>query len=667
MKLGQRLRQAKWRKWSLALWAALFLICSWLSPLIPGNLWLIVSDLFLFLLMASAFWSGCDFLGKEKHRPLTIVLYAVLAHAAILLVLLAIRGGALSLTAAKAAVSSRVALLALGMLLAAGLAASRVLFFLKREHTPRSYFNAMLLCFSLTYFIAPLAAGPFLISLSICLAAMNSFRVKWIAFLTKRQKIYLICMAASSLGISIANAVIFFGNETLSRILPLLAPGLGQAGKVISIYGACYSGIILFATLFHLPTADAFDRKADEAASLMDIGQSLTGTIDFSELAEKVTSVTARVCQADFAWLLIRLNGDFTTPAAYNIGTSEAREIGQAILADTAVANDVLTLLHDRSWKVHLQTDTLTFSFSSLAIAPLRVRNRVTGYLFMAIKKEKRFDDEDIRSAEAFANSAAIALENARMIEARLERERLKKELDVARDVQFRLLPSQLPTLGFADIAAYFSPAFEAGGDYYDFFPAGGDKIGFAIADVSGKGIAAAFVMAELKGICESLVGMFSSPKALLAKANDILKKTLEKNRFVSATFGLLDPQARVMKVARAGHMPFLVCSAGRVEHYTPAGLVLGLAQDPVFTEKMEEMDIPWREGDALVFITDGVTEAKNLLGNDFGLDRLKTIVMENSNRNADQLCAAIIAELKAFTNNPVQHDDITLLVFKMK
>jgi phosphoserine phosphatase RsbU/P len=233
--------------------------------------------------------------------------------------------------------------------------------------------------------------------------------------------------------------------------------------------------------------------------------------------------------------------------------------------------------------------------------------------------------------------------------------------------IQHRLLPRSAPQNAFADIAVYFSPAYEVGGDYYDFFQLDDRRLGFVIADVSGKGLAAAFIMAELKGIFESLAGVVIDPGRLLAKANVILRKSLEKNRFVSASYGLIDPQAMTLRVARAGHMPFFLSSGGRIDTRVPPGLVLGAADEPLFSEKLEEISIALRTGDMIVFITDGISEAKNLIGNEFGYKRLQSVIQSKRDANAEELMKSIMDEVKAFANQPVQYDDITLLVIKMK
>jgi sigma-B regulation protein RsbU (phosphoserine phosphatase) len=646
----------------------------WILPRLEPWGILLGGELALFLLLVAWTWAGSGFFNKKKDKPLAVVFSIAILNSLILLIFVTwpdwnFQSAAKGETDFAARLTAGFLLIILAAILSLILSALRELFFLKKTRQPVWYFKAMLICFAFSFFspaIAPVAV-PFFMSISICSLALNSFRVKWIAFLVKKQKKLLILLAGFSLGIFIASAIFIFNSRTLGVMIPAMSPGLFQLGKIILLYGACYSGVILFATLFHLPTADAYDRKAEEFASLVDLSQSITGAMEFKELAEKITAVTAGVCHGDFSWLLISQNDDFSVPAAFNIGNREARELSLALLGETLPDNKMVRIFRDKKLKIHIQNDVLNFSFSSLAIAPLRVKNRTTGYLFMAIKKDSFFEEDDIQTIEAFANSAAMALENARMLETRLEKERLLKELEVARVIQRRLLPQFAPKAACADIAVYFSPAYEVGGDYYDFFLLDDRCLGFVIADVSGKGLAAAFIMAELKGIFESLAGVVNGPGQLLAKANGVLRKSLEKNRFVSASYGLIDPQSKVLRVARAGHMPFFLSSGDRIETHVPPGLVLGAADEPVFSEKLKEITITLRTGDTIVFITDGISETKNLIGNEFGYERLQGVIQSNREASAQELINFIMEEVRAFANQPLQYDDITLLVIKIK
>ena len=667
-------KSPKIRLWLALAFSCLFLLCRWILPDPRSGAFLLGCELALFLLLAAWIWTGSGFFSKNVARPLAVVLFITLLDLLILIQLVAWRALDIQNAAIRGGdffgrLAGSFLLIFMTAILGLIFSAFRELFFLKKIRQPGWYFKAMLICFVLSYFSPVMMekAVPFFMSMSICLLVLNSFRVKWIAFLVKKQKKQLIVMAGLSLGIFIANAILIFDSRTMRAMILALSPGLIQVGKLILLYGACYSGVILFATLFHLPTADAYDRKAEEFASLVDLSQSITGTMEFKELAEKVITVTAGVCHGDFSWLLIKENNDFNVPAAFNISEREARELSQVLLEEGVLENKAVMIFRDKKLKIHIQNDVLNFSFSSLAIAPMRVKNRTTGFLFAAIKKDLFFEEDDIRTIEAFANSAAMALENARMLETRLEKERLLKELDVARVIQRRLLPQSAPKAAWADIAVYFSPAYEVGGDYYDFFLLDDLCLRFVIADVSGKGLAAAFIMAELKGIFESLAGVVMDPGQLLGKANGVLRKSLEKNRFVSASYGLIDPQAMVLRVARAGHMPFFLSSGDRIETHVPPGLVLGATDEPLFSEKLKEITIPLRSGDIIVFITDGISEAKNLIGNEFGYERLQSVIQSHRHASAEELTEFVMGEVKAFANQPVQYDDITLLIIKMK
>lgn len=631
-------------------------------------------ELALFSLLAACTWAGSGYFASKKDKPLAVVFG--LSFLGFLIAVFFVAWSAGNFPPAAGGASGLAGRLVADLLLvvlaaALGLVFSslRELFFLKKTRQPGWFFEAMMACFVLSFFAPSLApvTVPFFMSIAICFMVLNSFRVKWIAFLVKKQKKQLIVLSGFSLAIFIAGAILISDGHAAGAAVPALSPGLFQLGKIILLYGACYSGVILFATLFHLPTADAYDRKAEELASLVDLSQSITGTMEFMELAEKVTAVTASICHSDFSWLLVEQNDEFSVPAAFNIGNREARELSLALLGETVPDNRAVRTFRDKKLKIHIQNDVLNFSFSSLAIAPLRVKNRTTGYLFMAIKKDAVFEDDDIRTIAAFANSAAMALENARMLETRLEKERLLKELEVARVIQRRLLPQSAPMAACADVAVYFSPAYEVGGDYYDFFPLDDGRLGFVIADVSGKGLAAAFIMAELKGIFESLAGVVNDPGLLLARANGVLRKSLEKNRFVSASYGLIDTHCQTLRVARAGHMPFFLVAGDRIETHVPPGLVLGAVDEPLFSAKLKELAIPLRGGDLIVFITDGISEAKNLIGNEFGYERLQSVIQSHRRAGAEELAKFIMEEVKAFANQPVQHDDITLLVIKMR
>jgi serine phosphatase RsbU (regulator of sigma subunit) len=243
----------------------------------------------------------------------------------------------------------------------------------------------------------------------------------------------------------------------------------------------------------------------------------------------------------------------------------------------------------------------------------------------------------------------------------------MERELDVAREIQRKILPLKNPSYKDIEISSVFIPAFEVGGDYYDFFKIDENRMGFIIADVSGKGISAAFIMAEIKGIFESLSQTMSSPKEILIKANDILKNSLDKKTFISAAYGVIDIKREKLILARAGHCPVLLLRDNNVEHIRPSGMGLGLDYTINFKNKLEETEIDLFENDLLVLYTDGITESKNSEMDDFGEKLFEEILIENRNEAVDDISNKVIREITLFSKNNSQHDDITLVILKWK
>ena len=311
--------------------------------------------------------------------------------------------------------------------------------------------------------------------------------------------------------------------------------------------------------------------------------------------------------------------------------------------------------------------EKLSEKYSSLAIASLKMRNDVKGFLVAAKKGEFIFDDEDKNALGTFSDYASVAIENSRLLEESIEKERMEKELDVAREIQMKILPAKNPEFDNLSISSVFIPAFEVGGDYYDFFELGKDKLGFIIADVSGKGITAAFVMAEIKGIFESLTQTIDTPKEILVKANQILKRTLDRKTFISAAFGLLDTKKEEVTIARAGHCPIILLRDNEVKDLRPAGIGLGLHFGEIFEKSIEEIKIKLKDDDTIVLYTDGITEAKNVALEDFGDGHFEKALLESNNQDANGIANKVMREITEFSKDNSQHDDITLVILKWK
>jgi serine phosphatase RsbU (regulator of sigma subunit) len=547
------------------------------------------------------------------------------------------------------------------------------LFFLRQKKDPGLYFNTMLVFFTLSYFSNILMlADPSLdypysafYVVTIVLISLNSIRVAWIAFLTKKQKYYL-------LGLSIVLSVVYglafsllFYSEIVKQMIYTFSPGLHTVFSLVMIYGSIYFGVIFFVTLFHLPTAEAFDRKAQEVTSMMDITKLITQVFDFKELADTITLMTTQACNSDSAWLVTNSKNGIELNSVHKIGYVDANNVSNRLLGSGDVSFERIEVIDHSSLFSDLKfTD---HHFHSVAVAPLTMHGKINGYLFTARAKGNTFDTEDRKSLQAFAYYAAVALENAMLIKESIEKERLEKELDVARDIQRKILPAEVPSSQNLAVSALFVPAFEVGGDYYDFFELDAENLGFVVADVSGKGISSAFIMAEVKGIFESLSKIVQKPDELLIKVNDVLKGNLEKKNFVTAVYGVINKRSGLLKMSRAGHTPSLLCTEGKVERLQPPGIGLGLDFNNNFVKSIKEMEIQLKNNDIVVCYSDGIPEAKNSAGEDFGYERFERIISENCGKTLDEISNLVMRELSLFSKDHSQHDDITLVLFKWK
>jgi serine phosphatase RsbU (regulator of sigma subunit) len=547
----------------------------------------------------------------------------------------------------------------------------RELFFLQQKKNPKIYFVLMMVIFSLNFWFANLMAmeSAFTFSIftisAIVIITINSLRVAWIAFLRKKQKflllVYSLCFASVfSIIFELSLSESFF-----TRLLWTFSPGLLDLFRVLMLYGAAYLGIVFFVTLFHLPTAEIIDRKTVETSSLTDFSRIITQAFNFRELVNNITAIVKKVCNSDAAWFVTPEPDGFWLHSCNNIKFETAQTVSNLLIENVTFKKDETVILSKKEIDDLLGSNFNFKQLKTIVILPLYQQNNIKGYIFASCHKTFGFDEDDVKALRTFAGYATVALENANLLKERLEKERMEKELDVAREIQRKILPGKIPQFKQLKIAAYFSPAFEVGGDYYDFFNIDQQKLALVISDVSGKGISAAFIMAEIKGIFESLSTLFKSPRKLLIKANEILKGSLEKNRFVTVIYGIIDLKTGILKLSRGGHPPVIHYSQGKVTKVLPNGIGLGLLAGRRFSQRLEEAEIKLTSGDLLVFITDGISESKNIEERDFGYEPIEDILKSNPIEKPARLIEKIVNEIKAYSRDMPQHDDITLLVMK--
>ena len=302
---------------------------------------------------------------------------------------------------------------------------------------------------------------------------------------------------------------------------------------------------------------------------------------------------------------------------------------------------------------------------------PMKFRDRILGVMVVVNKHgqdlEKIFTAGDLFLLDSVATHGAISLHNVETYRQREEQRVLEADIRTASEVQRLLLPARPPVVTNFDLAALNQSAQHVGGDYFDFIRLDDARVGVVIADVSGKGVAGALVMATCRSILRNQCAQSSSPAGVLANVYRRLIADLPEDKFITLIYGILDGDARTFKFARAGHDPALWFHAAqnRVEVLSPKGSAIGLIRTEQFERNLQEVEIQFAPGDVLALYTDGITEPTSAGGEEFGRERLAQILMEKSAAPAREISDTIVARVREFTGDVPPHDDRTLIVLK--
>ena len=301
-------------------------------------------------------------------------------------------------------------------------------------------------------------------------------------------------------------------------------------------------------------------------------------------------------------------------------------------------------------------------------IIPLIVKSKVVGVLLFGLKYSgSKFSGKDIELLYAAANQLAISIENARLYQSVVEKQKIEHDLELARNIQRNLLPSCTPNLNGLDICGEMIPAMQVGGDYYDLIPIDNKRIFIAVADVSGKGLSASLYMTKLQTIIKLYCKDESSPKEILIETNKLIYESFEPGDFITMTLALFDTEKMKIKFCRAGHLPVLLFDNNEAKFLRTRGIALGLDGGKLFDNNLEELEMDIRSGQVYSFFTDGITETMNDKNELFGDERLLKIFKNNSHLHSTEIMDKIDSEIQKFRNNAVQHDDMTMVIVKVK
>lgn len=419
-----------------------------------------------------------------------------------------------------------------------------------------------------------------------------------------------------------------------------------------------------------MSTAPATQPDGDRLSLLYHLSQQFNSSLDLDEVLNRVMDEVISAVKAERGFVMLKDNNEkltFRVARGMDQQTIEDPEFQVSRSVIDKVASEgkpILTSDAQSDLRFNMRQSVMSMGLRAILCAPLKIKDKLTGVIYVDNRLHAGiFTPADMELLSYIASSAAIAIENARLYEVAIEKGRLEQELQTARKVQAGLLPREIPKITGWDFDAFWQPAREVGGDYYDFIPLAGERLGLVIADVTDKGMPAALFMASTKNIIRASAGSCDKISEEIAKANRLIEVESNDRMFVSLVYACLDLASGTMTYVNAGHNPPLYYSARKKEIFQleRTGMWLGVDPNNQFTQET----ITLEQNDLVLFYTDGVPDAINVEEVEFGMSRLENVLLKSTLLSSDKIRQAILKEISEFISPAEPFDDITLMVIK--
>ena len=412
-------------------------------------------------------------------------------------------------------------------------------------------------------------------------------------------------------------------------------------------------------------------RQIQQLSLLFEATRLLNSTLDLAELLELILRIARTEVKADrgSVFLVDKQRKELWSIVAQGLESQEIRiPFGRGVAGNVAETGELINVPDAYELPIFDRSFDQKFGYRTRSLLCLPIRHRsgeVVGVLQLLNQTtEGKFSKKDEEFLNKLSGHMAMALENARLHREALEKQRMERDLAVARQIQRSLLPEHPPVVQGYDLAVLNEPCFECGGDYYDFLNLGPQTLLVVIADVEGKGVGSALVMSNLQATLRALVMHLHSLEVLMLSLNEMIYNDTKSEKFLSCFLGLIDTRRNGLHFINAGHCPPIVVRAkdGTYEELSTGGTVVGLFPDSEYQRGSVQLE----PGDILVCCTDGITEACNINEDEFGTEGLAKCVAENRTKPAQQIVDAVLDEVSAFARGGPHQDDKVLMLVKV-
>ncbi|MEN3039057.1 MAG: GAF domain-containing SpoIIE family protein phosphatase [Candidatus Kryptonium sp.] len=536
------------------------------------------------------------------------------------------------------------------------------IFFHERNREAKVKFAITLLYFVIAEFAREVLDLPGLLSqlsliFQLILFMWVSFRIPWIISLSKNDKYKILLFSFFVIVLSFLLQSPFITGSSAEGMRYYSPLFFSFVHFYLQPFLIIYFFFVFGSTIFHLPTGEIYERKIAELSTLQNIGKLVAQVLDIKEFTETAVKIAMEITNSKSGWVELKIYGQ---DRIYGISGIEESEMLNLMGKIASIKDGYLTSLYPPNFHIE------NFNNKTILMAPLISHGKISGYLYL-LKENQNFIQDEVNLALAFADQIAIGVENSMLIQESIEKERLAREFELARQMQKKLLPKVLPESEKFEIAALSVPAFEVGGDYYDFVFHDDGNISVIIADVSGKGISAAFYMAEIKGIFQSLAKIYPAPFDFLVKANETIYGHIDKKFFITLVYAYFDLRKDIVHLARAGHLPPILVKTRRIKLLKIPGAGIGLMPSALFRKSLKPVKLKIGKNDLILFYSDGIIEAMNEENEEFGYRRLENLIISNAEKCASELVQSIFKEVTKYQGEMKQIDDITILAVKWK
>jgi len=408
-------------------------------------------------------------------------------------------------------------------------------------------------------------------------------------------------------------------------------------------------------------------RAVEELSVLNELARSIGASLDSQQVMQTIIHRSLHAIHAEQGVITLVDKGpgtETTTLVRTQVSTSEQPQFHLAqALVGWMYLNKKPLLLSDPQRDERFRGTHFDESIRCLLCVPMMVKSELIGVLTIYNKKASGgFTEDDQRLLAIIAAQSAQVVENARLSEEERVLQKMKAELRLAAQIQLDLLPKDCPRLSGYDIAAKTIPAEQVGGDYFDFVCSHQDRLVLCLGDVSGKGLPAALLMANLQATLRGQAMLTPVPRECLLRANRLLYNATSPEKFATLFYAVLEPDSGRFCYSNAGHeRPVLLKKNQEVRFLGTGGLPLGMLEDWAYEDECEHL----HPGDVMVIYSDGIGETVGASGEQFGPERALEIIKSSAQLSAGELVETILSAVRKYAANPTQSDDMTLVVVK--